>query len=375
MELGIWAYGGAFLVSLALSLGLTPVVLRVANSRGIFDHPAPNKSHESPVPYLGGVAIVAAFSLAVGIAGVVQRPPSGLDELGVILGFAVALSVMGLFDDVRHLNPLPKFALEVAAGVALWAVGVQVAIFPSDVLNALFTVLWVVGITNAFNLLDNMDGLSAGIAAIASGVFFILAAINGQFLVAALSIALTGCALGFLRHNFHPARIYMGDTGSLFLGFVLAAIGIKLKFPGPNQITFMVPILVLGIPILDTTLVVVNRLLHRRNPLSGGRDHISHRLVFIGLPVGVAVGLIYGSSVILGWLGVVMSRIDRTSGFLLMALVVTVAAFVAVMLSLIPVYETSRRKRMMITEVHGHEEPEELPPEDEVPAPVQHATP
>jgi UDP-GlcNAc:undecaprenyl-phosphate GlcNAc-1-phosphate transferase len=193
------------------------------------------------------------------------------------------------------------------------------------------------------------------VAAIAAFWFFVIAAANGQFLVAGLAVALAGCALGFLRHNFHPARIYMGDAGALFLGFMLAAIGVKLRFDGPTEVTFFVPVLVLGVAIFDTTLVTVARLIHGRSPVVGGRDHVSHRLVFVGVPVPAAVGLLYAAAVGLGWLGLVMSRVDTATGFLLMALVLTGAAFLGGLLGVVPVYETSRRRRVMIHEVARHD--------------------
>ena len=357
MEGGPFVYAGVFVGSLLLALVLTPLALRFALRREVLDHPGGHKGHESPVPYLGGVAIVVAFSAAVLAAVAVAPPVDGLSELVAVLGIAVALAFLGLADDLWGLPALLRLGAEVAAGLGLWAFGEGVALFPSDAANAAITVVWAVGITNAFNLLDNMDGLSAGVAAIAAGWLFALAAANGQFLVAGLAIALAGCALGFLRSNFHPARIYMGDAGSLFLGFVLAALGVKLRFDGPTQVTFFVPILVLGVAIFDTTLVTLTRLLHRRNPLVGGRDHVSHRLVLVGLPVRAAVSLIYAAAVALGWLAVVMARVDRTTGFVLMALVLAVSAFLGVLLGAVPVYETSRRRLLMLREVRPHEEP------------------
>jgi UDP-GlcNAc:undecaprenyl-phosphate GlcNAc-1-phosphate transferase len=178
---------------------------------------------------------------------------------------------------------------------------------------------------------------------------------NGQFLVATLAIALAGCAAGFLRHNFHPARIYMGDAGSLFLGFLLAVLALRLRTHMATRITFLVPIVILGVALFDTALVTANRLIHRRSPISGGRDHTSHRLVFVGIPVPVSVSIIYAGAVALGWLGVVMARVDRTTGIILMSLVLLIALFVGVLLSLVPVYETSRRRRLIIQDVTGHD--------------------
>ena len=347
---------GVFAGSAFLALVLTPLALRLAVRRGVLDQPGGHKGHASPVPYLGGTAIVVSFALAILLAGVIAPPEGELGQLAAILGIGVGLSLVGLADDLWGLHPFIRLVIEIAAGVGVWQFAEGVQLFGNDGLNAVITVVWVVGITNAFNFLDNMDGLSAGVAVIGATSFFILAAINDQFLVAGLSIGLAGCALGFLRHNFHPARIYMGDAGSLFIGFTLAALGIKLSFPEqPRLITFFVPILVLGVAIFDMTLVTVTRLLHRLSPLSGGRDHTSHRLVFVGIPVPVAVALIYSAAVALGWLAVIMSRVDQTTGLLLMGFVLAVGAFAGVLLGLVPVYETSRRRHLMISEVLPHE--------------------
>lgn len=357
MEIGNWAYAGAFAASLFLALVLTPLALRLALRRQILDHPGDYKVQESPVPYLGGLAIVLSFAVAILIATLISPAPGGNGQLVILLCIGVLLSLTGLLDDLRGLPPLLRFGVQVGAAYAAWASGVGVTVLDAPFPDALLTIFWIVGITNAFNLLDNMDGLSAGIAAIGAGFFFILAIANGQIAVAALSIALCGCALGFLRSNFHPARIYMGDAGSLFIGFMLAVIGIKLRFNAPREITFMVPILVLGVAIFDTSLVTVSRLLHRRSPIAGGRDHISHRLVFIGIPVRAAVSLVYAAGLALGWLSIAVSRTDRVTGFILMGLVIAIAIFVGTLLGAIPVYETSKRRRMMLQEVAPHEDP------------------
>ena len=357
MELGAWSYVGAFLASLVLALGLTPLALRIAVKREVLDHPGEYKQQDSPVPYLGGLAIVLAFSTTILVATAIAPPPGGFRELAVLLGMAVLLSFVGLGDDLRGFHPLVRFVVEVVAALIMFWSGVGVTLFENSAADGALTVLWIVGITNAFNLLDNMDGLSAGIAAIASATFFVLAVTTGQVAVAALSVALCGCALGFLRSNFHPARIYMGDAGSLFLGFMLAVIGIKLRFEAPREVTFMVPVLVLGVAILDTTLVTFSRAMHHRSLFSGGRDHISHRLVFVGIPIRAAVSLVYAGGLSLGWLALVMARADRTTGFILMGLVVAIALFLGTLLGAVPVYETSKRRRLMITEVAPHEEP------------------
>jgi UDP-GlcNAc:undecaprenyl-phosphate GlcNAc-1-phosphate transferase len=247
-------------------------------------------------------------------------------------------------------------AFEVGAGLVVYATDPGISLPGPQWLDVVVTVLWVVGVTNAFNLLDNMDGLSAGVATISAIAFCVIAGMNGQFLVAALSAAVAGCAAGFLRHNFHPAKIYMGDAGSLFLGFLLSALAVRLKLvDAPRAVAVFVPVLVLGVALFDTTLVTVNRLYHRLNPMIGGRDHMSHRLVWVGIPVPVSVGIIYGLAGSLGFLGVLLARLDQTSGLMLVGFVMVIAFGTMALLSAVPVYENSRQRQTMLKVVRGHE--------------------
>lgn len=264
------------LTALVLAAVVTPVVRRVAWRYGFVDQPSFRKVHAAPMPRLGGAAIYLGFIIALLLLGTRFR----INELvGIMLG-ATLVSLIGGIDDRRPVNPLPKLIVQAAAAGILIFSGVQVQVFAQQWLNVLVTVVAVVGITNALNFLDNMDGLSAGVATVASAFFLLLAALNGQYLVGALAAALLGACIGFLFYNFNPASIFMGDSGSLFIGFVLAAIGIKLRFPdNVNIVTWMAPVMVLGLPILDTTLVVISRLRRGKNPLTTpGKDHISHRL-------------------------------------------------------------------------------------------------
>jgi UDP-GlcNAc:undecaprenyl-phosphate GlcNAc-1-phosphate transferase len=355
MQLAGWAYAGVFASTCALTLFFTPLALRYAVHRDVLDRPNEIKAQRSPVPYLGGAAIVAAFAVAVLLGAVLRPPHTGLGELAVIMGLGIALAVMGLVDDLRGLSPWLRLGVEIAAGVAVWATPAKADIFHSGPADALVTVVWVVGLTNAFNLLDNMDGLSAGVAGIAAAFTFLMAAHNGQFLVAMLAVGLVGCAAGFLRSNFHPARIYMGDAGSLFLGFMLAVLALKLRFEdAPRIVGVLVPVLLLGVPLFDTTLVTTSRLRHGRSPLSGGRDHMSHRLVFVGIPVPVSVALVYAAAASLGWLALVTSRLPELTALLLGAWVAVVALGLFALLSAVPVYAESRRRHLMIQEVERH---------------------
>ena len=262
--------------ALALALGGTPVARRLAHQFGVLDQPNARKVHVKPTPLLGGVAIYSAFVLALLFLGdrfYVNQ------VVGIFVG-ASFVSFLGLVDDSRGLHPLIKLGGQIVAALILVLSGVYADIFPGNGLDVALTVLWVVGITNAMNLLDNMDGLSGGLAAIAAAFFMVLAGLSHQYLVGALAAALLGACIGFLRYNFNPASIFMGDSGSLFLGFVLAATAIKLRFPSNVVlVTWMIPVLVLGLPIFDTTLVFISRLRRGLNPLTTpGKDHISHRL-------------------------------------------------------------------------------------------------
>jgi len=264
--------------ALILAVGGTPVMRMVALRFGVIDAPNARKIHTNPVPLLGGAAIYIAFLLALVFLG--DRDYVG-EVVGIFVG-ASLMSLMGVVDDKWGLGSYIKlFGQFLAAGILVYT-GVQVRLFGGWVDIAL-TMAFVVGVTNALNLLDNMDGLSGGIAMIAAVFFTLLAVMSNQYLVGTLAAALAGACAGFLVHNWNPAHVFMGDTGSLFLGFLLAAVGIKLRFPtNSNTITWMIPLFVLAVPIFDTTLVFVSRLRRGKNPLTTpGKDHISHRLALL----------------------------------------------------------------------------------------------
>ena len=333
-----WEYLMIFSATTVVCLVLTPRMMQLAFRRNLLDHPGEHKSHDTAVPYLGGVAITISFALMVIVISLVWPPNSGLGELLVVLAAAVFLALVGLVDDVRQVSPLWRIVAEVAAAIAIWSAGTGVIVTTSEPVNMGLTVLWFVGITNAFNLLDNMDGLATGIAAIASLTTFAIATTNGQFLVAGLAVGLAGCTVGFLRHNFHPARIYMGDGGSLFIGFLVAYLCIKLRFQGGRLLSGLVPVLVCSVAIFDTTLVTVSRLATGRSPFLGGQDHTSHRLVHLGLPVPIAVGTIYLGAIGIGILTYVVSGTDPRSAWVLTTMIGATLTAVGGYLLTVPVY-------------------------------------
>lgn len=341
----------AFVVAGVISLVLTPLAIRAALRLGVLDRPGEHKSHTTPTPYLGGVAIVVAVTLAIVLAAVVRGEE--LDTLGQLLGLlgiALAMALTGLVDDLRGLPVALRFGLQFAAALGLFALGIRITLTGAPGADLALTVLWTIGITNAMNLLDNMDGLSASTATIASLWFGVIALVNGQVLVGALAFAVAGAAAGFLRDNRPPARIYMGDAGSLFLGIMLAALGMQLSLDRGWLVTAAVPVLILTVPVLDTLLVTVARIRHGISPFQGGRDHTSHRLVRVGLPVPVAVGLIAMASLAHGWVALLVFRIDATSAALLLALTAMFDLFFFALLAKVPVYDNSRGRDLFIGE-------------------------
>ena len=330
-------YAGAFVATFAASLAATPLMRRVALRRDVVDAPdGGRKVQTHAIPYLGGVAIAGSSAVAL-VLGTLVNGTTGA-SIGLLAGVllpALVLSTVGLWDDIRGLSPLPRFLVQSLAGAVtayiLTSTGTGTTISSFAPLNVLLTMLWVVGVTNALNLLDNTDGAASGTAAIAALGLFAIAALNGQYLVGGLAIALAGSCLGFLVWNYHPARIYMGDSGSLFIGFMLAAIAIRLELRTVTQVNALaVPIILLAVPILDTTLVVTARLRRGVSPFTGGLDHLAHRLRRTGLGVRGAVRWIWAAGGVAGLAATAISRLSDTAGAVVAAAaaVAFVAAFV-----------------------------------------------
>ena len=292
------------IVSALMAFLATPLTRVLARRLGMLDQPGLRKGHRLPVPLLGGLAMY----LSLAVAFLVFGSRLWLAEGVAILGGATLLFLTGLWDDRFGLPVWAKFAAQIAAGVCVMAVGVQVHLL-GGVLDLLLTLVWILVITNAVNFMDNMDGLAAGITAVAAVFFFVLAALEGQGLVASLAAAQFGAALGFLFYNFAPAISFMGDAGSFTLGFVLAVVGIKIRFIHyPLGSTWMAPLLVLGVLIFDMSLVVLSRARRGHSPFQGGSDHTSHRLVQLGLSAPRAVLTLYLAAVLLGIAAIVLTR-------------------------------------------------------------------
>ena len=327
-----------FASALLLVVSGTPVARWISLRLGIVDHPDVRKLHTKPIPRLGGIAMVVAVMVAL----LVFEDRYGITQMVSILIGAAWVSLLGIWDDRWGLRPIYKLIGQVMAAVILIVAGVQISLPLPEYMNWLLTVVWVVGLTNAINFLDNMDGLSGGVTAIAAAFFLLMAVQSGQYLVGGLAAAVLGASAGFLLYNFNPASIFMGDTGSLFLGFLLAALGIKLRFPGhPVVITWMVPVLVLGLPIFDTTLVVFSRIRRGLHPITPGKDHTSHRLVYIGFSQREAVMALYLVAGVLGMVAVFVTQADVAQAYLLGGAVFLGAVYSMWRLERIPLDEGS----------------------------------
>ena len=313
-----------------MAVSLTPLARWAAPRVGLMDQPVARKIHARPMPLIGGVAIYVAFIFSLILLG----DRSYVQEVVGIFAGATLCSLVGLWDDRVGLGPLVKLGVQVLAAGILLLSGVRTQLPWLGPLNPVVTLLWIVGITNAVNLLDNMDGLAGGVSAVAAAFFLLLAAMHGQYLVGVLAAGLLGAAIGFLVYNVNPASVFMGDSGSLFLGFMLAAVGIKLRFPGqPTTITWMIPLIVLGLPLFDTSLVFLSRLRRGLNPLTTpGTDHTSHRLVRMGYTRREAVLILYLVGCALGVLAMYLTQSSPREAWVVGGLILAAALVAMLML-------------------------------------------
>ncbi|MFO8098227.1 MAG: hypothetical protein R6T83_01235 [Salinibacter sp.] len=313
----LWTMAQAGLPAVLGVLAATPLVIWGARRYDWVAYPTADRWHGDPTALMGGIAIVGAATLGVALS----PPPI---ELQVVWGAGLLMFGVGLVDDQWGVGPVTKLTVQVVATGVLLSLGYAFGAGWPLWLSLPLTLLWVVGITNAVNLLDNMDGLAAGIAGLAALVLAVFGGLTGQSGVVVLGSAVGGAALGFLWFNFKPARIFMGDCGSLFLGFIVAALGLVVQGEGgggghPVAVA-LVPLAVLAIPILDTTLVTAVRSWAGRSVSEGGRDHTSHRLVRLGLSETHAVLLLYGLSLVSGALALLLLFVDVTLFYALSAL-------------------------------------------------------
>ena len=325
------AYLAAFLLCLILSMVATWCVRNAANARGWIHEPKLDRHmHTIPVPRLGGVAIYFSFMTVVILGMLIPEllgtgTPLHVKAIVGLLGPALIVFLLGLYDDVYSLNAYWKFGIETIAAIGLYAGGYGIhnlgLIHGGEELNWIYglplTVLWVLLITNAFNLIDGLDGLAAGSALFSTIVVFVMSLIAPKPLVAFLAIALAGATLGFLRFNFHPASIFLGDSGSLFIGFMLAALALAGSEKAPTIVAVAIPIVSLGLPILDVVLAVLRRFLAGKPLFDGDKHHIHHKLLKRGLSQRNAVLTLYAVTAGFGFLSLVLLQQRRAIALVL----------------------------------------------------------
>jgi len=339
------------LISFIASLALMPAIRWFCFRTGKVAKPRVDRWHRKPTPTLGGVGIFLAFTITLLVSLLTGQGKSLLvDRWSILVGILIMFSI-GLYDDFHRISPPVKIIFQIlAATLVIFFGGYTINFFRWPVANIILTFFWLVGITNAINLLDNMDGLAGGVAFIASGflsVFFYRAGLTDLLVI---SLALAGSILGFLVFNLPPARIFMGDSGSMVLGFTLAVLAVARRTQASNVFAILgVPILVLLLPILDTALVSVTRLLRGQSPTMGGTDHTSHRLVAFGLSERQAVFVLYGIAIISGFASIGLEALDYDLSLVLIPILLILLSLFVAYLARMKVVNTDHNNQGMLT--------------------------
>ncbi len=326
----------AFMISLLVSFASTPIASAIARKVGAVDKPNKRRINKVPIPRMGGMAIFFGFIVAVLCFAEMSAP----EIRGILLG-SVMIVVLGALDDVYQLPAIVKFVVQILVAVFVIWHGVDVTIvtnpFPGGseyihlgIWGYPLTALWIVGVTNAVNLIDGLDGLAVGTSAIACMALFIIALFTGEVNMALLLIAVIGACLGFLPYNSHPAKIFMGDTGSTFLGFIMATVSVQGLLKSYAVVTVAIPILILGLPIFDTSFAILRRIIKHQPVFAPDRGHLHHRLLDHGYNQKQAVHILYVISASLSLLAIVMLFVNsaRAMIFLGAMLLLLFCAFV-----------------------------------------------
>lgn len=325
---------GAVILAAGVSFLATPLVKLLAYKVGAIDVPKDNRRmHKTPIPRLGGLAIVIAFIFSVLIFAKIDTQTKG-----ILLG-AVIIVVLGVLDDIMALPALPKFAIQILASVIVVLHGCRIEFLSNPLpgtgatylalpewLSISITVIWIVAITNAVNFIDGLDGLAVGVSGISAATLLVVALMVSENNIAIIMAALLGACLGFIPYNFNPAKIFMGDTGSTFLGFILATVSIQGLFKLYAIISFAVPFLILGVPIFDICFAIIRRLAKGQNPMKADRGHVHHRLIDMGFSQKQSVAITYMLTAILGLAAVVLTSSGEVKALILIGSVFVVGA-------------------------------------------------
>ncbi|MFT5874549.1 MAG: UDP-GlcNAc:undecaprenyl-phosphate GlcNAc-1-phosphate transferase [Clostridium sp.] len=314
----------------------TPLVRKFAIRVNAIDIPKDERRvHSKPIPVMGGLAIYIAFVLGT----ILYNGILTTSQLGIIIG-ATIIVIGGIIDDIKDLRPKYKLLIQVLAAVCLLVSDVRITIitnpfrefYPYLNIGWIYipvTIIWIVGVTNAFNLIDGLDGLAAGIAFISSVTLMIVSILNGRLEPAFLTAVLSGAILGFLPYNFNPASIFMGDTGSQLLGFLLAAISIEGSIKSATAFIIAVPILAFGLPIYDTLFAMIRRKVHGKSIMQADKGHLHHRLMDMGLSQKQAVIIMYFISAVLGGIAIIAMNLSNQRAYFLLALVIVITVVIA----------------------------------------------
>jgi UDP-GlcNAc:undecaprenyl-phosphate GlcNAc-1-phosphate transferase len=340
LQLSIREFALLFVASFLITSLFTSIMRSVALKFGITDKPnQEHKTHKEPVPYLGGLAIVFGVITVTYVTSLLTNfTQQNLFLASTILVPALIMAATGLVDDIKQLKPWPRFLAQNIIALVVTFILIANNTLGSAVgvvaIDFALTMFWLVSISNSINFFDNIDGGASGAAAITSLALFFIALQNGQVLVAAVSLVLAGSTLGFLIWNKPPARIYMGDAGSLFLGILIASLSIRVDTNGELGIfSLLIPFFILAVPILDTTTAVIKRIVRRVSPFQGGRDHLSHRLMRMGLEKRRAVLTLWAASAFFAVLAIlILNSSSAISTFLISIGILSWTALLAIFL-------------------------------------------
>jgi UDP-GlcNAc:undecaprenyl-phosphate GlcNAc-1-phosphate transferase len=325
-----------FILAFIISAFLTPLFRKIAIKTHFIDTPTGQlKKHTAPVPYLGGLAIYFAFLLVLMIAIVKFQLIGELPGLALLVG-ATIMALLGLVDDLFSLTPLVKFLVQTLAATLIVGFGIRMKFISITPISWILSIIWIVGITNALNIIDIMDGLAGGVVIIAALGFLFVPFSEKMSYVNLVASILAGSTLGFLIYNFQPAKIYMGDTGALFVGFILAGISMGESYTARNVVAIYAPILILGVPIFDTILVMFLRFLKGKSMFRGSNDHLALRLKALGFSVKQVVSILWGLS-LLGILAArILVRVSEKRALVLFIVIVFLVMLGTIFISMVP---------------------------------------
>jgi UDP-GlcNAc:undecaprenyl-phosphate GlcNAc-1-phosphate transferase len=319
-------YIAVFATAFGLSLFATPYAKTISIKLNAIDYPKKRGMHKDPIPRMGGVAIIFGFMLSMLVIMPFMEKLRSKEMLGFIIG-AVIIAILGMLDDIKNLSPKKKLCVQIIAAMVVIFSGTKIEMvhwpfpIPLEFLSGPITLAWIIGVTNAVNLIDGLDGLAAGVSSIGALCLMILCIMTGSELAVILTAGLAGSCLGFLPRNFNPAEVIMGDTGSTFLGFVLAVTSIIGVFKTYTVLAVLLCTLALALPIFDTLFAMIRRLVNGKPIMQADRGHIHHRLIDSGLSQIQAVFIIYGISITCAVASIVIAMRDTVATFVTVVII------------------------------------------------------